>query len=496
MKKIIFINLIFILLALTFVDLSYSASLTVTFGTYDTSVVKGSQITVPVTVQLSGGSGSDNVNLKLVPVTGLSCSSNQKTLTFSSDGSQQTTFQVSADSSGTYSNPFTATATLSTTTASETATDTIKVSEPVSWEVSFDADKTSDISQNDEIVLTATVSVSSGTLEGVTADLSYPSELSLISGADPYTMGDISGTGVVTWTVKAGSFSSAVTPSVNIVSTNPSDSKSKTVSLSPTTTSSSTTSSSTTTTNSGSSGSGGVGGSSLNSTNTVKTVTIEENTLQKDKFVDIKIEDSSMPVEIIKIMSNKTNSSIKLEVSSLNTIPSTIKKISKKVYKYIKVIKYLLPDKNLKQAKIRFKVSKKWMSDNSATRDDIVLFRYHNNQWNKLNTVYVNDDANYYYFEATTPGFSYFAIGVDKETTSTSSTTTTITTSTTLKQNNNSGNSNNNASGSTQETSTTTTTTIKVSNSSSSKVVFGIIGIVLILVVILLYYKKNHQWDI
>ncbi|WP_406657114.1 PGF-pre-PGF domain-containing protein [Methanolobus sp. ZRKC2] len=65
---------------------------------------------------------------------------------------------------------------------------------------------------------------------------------------------------------------------------------------------------------------------------------------------------------------------------------------------------------NIESPEIGFKVEKDWMEKNSVSSDNVHLYRYSDDAWNKLETEIVREDDTYVYFESSTPGFSPFAI--------------------------------------------------------------------------------------
>lgn len=69
---------------------------------------------------------------------------------------------------------------------------------------------------------------------------------------------------------------------------------------------------------------------------------------------------------------------------------------------------------NIENAIVGFKVSKEWINENHINMDTITLQHYSENQWNSLETEKVDEDDEYLYFKAETPGFSPFAITASK----------------------------------------------------------------------------------
>jgi PGF-pre-PGF domain-containing protein len=65
---------------------------------------------------------------------------------------------------------------------------------------------------------------------------------------------------------------------------------------------------------------------------------------------------------------------------------------------------------NLENARISFRVSRAWITEQGVGENAITLYRYNENSWNPLPTAFNGEDDDYFYFTAETPGFSPFAI--------------------------------------------------------------------------------------
>ncbi|MEZ5335430.1 MAG: PGF-pre-PGF domain-containing protein [Methanolobus sp.] len=75
---------------------------------------------------------------------------------------------------------------------------------------------------------------------------------------------------------------------------------------------------------------------------------------------------------------------------------------------------------NIEDPFIGFRVSREWIENNNIDPATISIYRYNDNEWMLLATKHTGSDEEYLYFEASTPGFSPFAIsGEEMETVST-----------------------------------------------------------------------------
>jgi PGF-pre-PGF domain-containing protein len=80
----------------------------------------------------------------------------------------------------------------------------------------------------------------------------------------------------------------------------------------------------------------------------------------------------------------------------------------------------------ISEARISFDVTKTWLDANHIDPADVVLMRQHNRIWAELPTTFDRQEDGRYYYTATTPGFSYFAV-TDKKTAAAAKITATMT---------------------------------------------------------------------
>ncbi|MDD4254851.1 MAG: PGF-pre-PGF domain-containing protein [Methanofollis sp.] len=94
------------------------------------------------------------------------------------------------------------------------------------------------------------------------------------------------------------------------------------------------------------------------------------------------------------------------------SLPSNTGEAPGVAYQYLNITAPDMTDANV-SATILFRVNRSWIADESIDEETITLYRY-NGSWTALPTSFVREDDDYLYFEATSPGFSVFAISGEK----------------------------------------------------------------------------------
>ncbi|RLJ01675.1 MAG: hypothetical protein DRP10_03525 [Candidatus Aenigmatarchaeota archaeon] len=130
----------------------------------------------------------------------------------------------------------------------------------------------------------------------------------------------------------------------------------------------------------------------------------------------MKITKKEIGLKQIQIEVKNPANNVRITVTKLEGKPASVKQeISGKVYKYLEINAENLNETNLEEAKIQFEVNKTWVLENNLDKNRIYLYRFVNNEWQKLTTRLLNETDNYINYEAETPGFSYFAIGGEEK---------------------------------------------------------------------------------
>jgi PGF-pre-PGF domain-containing protein len=111
----------------------------------------------------------------------------------------------------------------------------------------------------------------------------------------------------------------------------------------------------------------------------------------------------------ISLTPRKYLAGVKIDIAKLDAKPATVAEPPKKVYKYLEIKAENATEADLLSATITFKIEKSWIGTKYNV-SSVTLMRYTAGGWTTLDTTLVSQTATDYVFEATTPGFSYFAI--------------------------------------------------------------------------------------
>ncbi len=101
---------------------------------------------------------------------------------------------------------------------------------------------------------------------------------------------------------------------------------------------------------------------------------------------------------------------IKITFLVVNTIPENIpsQTENEQIFKYIEINMSSNKDK-VNEGNLKFKIEKSWLTQNNIDKNNVRLSRF-TTKWDELSTSIINEDNDYVYFQAITPGFSYFKI--------------------------------------------------------------------------------------
>lgn len=102
---------------------------------------------------------------------------------------------------------------------------------------------------------------------------------------------------------------------------------------------------------------------------------------------------------------------VKVTAEKLSERPTTITVDPATVYRWLGITTENLPDTSIDKITFKFQVEKTWLTTYGFSASDVRLYRYTDAGWVAYVPTMTSSDATYYYFEATTPGLSYFVIG-------------------------------------------------------------------------------------
>ncbi|MFH0978178.1 MAG: putative Ig domain-containing protein [Candidatus Woesearchaeota archaeon] len=137
---------------------------------------------------------------------------------------------------------------------------------------------------------------------------------------------------------------------------------------------------------------------------------VEQSCLDACIGESLNLQSYSYSVDNTSIISLDVLSSQKplTEVRELDSRPLDSSPPGATVFKYLAIDQ--IDDASISSANITFYVERLWLVEHGLIASDIVLTHFHNNTWIVLPTILLYSDESRFYYRATTPSFSYFAI--------------------------------------------------------------------------------------
>jgi len=175
---------------------------------------------------------------------------------------------------------------------------------------------------------------------------------------------------------------------------------------------STTTTTTTTTTTSG----GGSGGGSSTSSKAGEYTQQVWDLINAGERVTMVVENGALGVSEVSFKVNKDVYGGWVKANIRYDFPATVGYFAKGVYKKFEIIEGAsLTPEIVEDAKIVFKVAKSWLAEhNDLASNRIKLYRW-TEQWDELPTEELGEEGDYIAYEASSPGFSFFIIGVTDE---------------------------------------------------------------------------------
>jgi len=132
----------------------------------------------------------------------------------------------------------------------------------------------------------------------------------------------------------------------------------------------------------------------------------------------ITVKEADFPVKQASFTTVRKVSGVTFSAATLKGLPEGINALQGDVYQYLYLSTKNMDNDAISSASVSFSVPKTWTAENSVDQDSITLYRYVEPSWTTLDTVFDKQDTTSLYFTATSPGFSYFAVGGEAETAS------------------------------------------------------------------------------
>ena len=119
-----------------------------------------------------------------------------------------------------------------------------------------------------------------------------------------------------------------------------------------------------------------------------------------------------LPVSLISFVVSEDVRNVRVTVSSQSERPSGVSDVNDTVYRYVTINKSNVDDSSVSSPAINFNVDKDFVSDNTASEDDVILLGYDGSEWVEIATSFTGSAGGSYSYEASPDGFGYYVIAL------------------------------------------------------------------------------------
>jgi len=134
--------------------------------------------------------------------------------------------------------------------------------------------------------------------------------------------------------------------------------------------------------------------------------------LQEDEPVILDIKDEDIGVDSLELNFDQLVEDGWIKIEKVEYLPSTYADFPLEVYRNLLITKSEnLKDSDIKNIKIRFIVSEKWLEEQGFTPDNIALYKYENGEWVKVSTTLKDIEDGIAYYETTVATTGYYIVG-------------------------------------------------------------------------------------
>lgn len=167
----------------------------------------------------------------------------------------------------------------------------------------------------------------------------------------------------------------------------------------------------------GSSGGGSPAGGGAATAPQLPSETQTVAVVQPETPTPVVVKEEKLPVSQVEITTTSAAVNVEVTIKEVlrpSAVSPPVSASSGSTYKYVDITAKNVQTTQISKSKIKFKVAKTWLSENSIDPNTVALNRLEGSAWNKLPTKKVGETSTELLYEAETPGFSTFAITGEK----------------------------------------------------------------------------------